>query len=296
MCWSQSTSGWFALIGALMSADQFRRFYKLYSTNQVGSTRMFSQFLLYFTYTLMELLQHIQYRVGLENMEGTEGRCVQSLLESPNVFFSFVAHFLVWLQPVVHNYWILHNSKKGKLAFKLSLTLAWITLIVATISLVMGYNNMFGFGKPEVAQNHTPVDPAIIFGVHVHNVDSKLCSYQGPNHLFWMFPYHPMWNYSSANWFVWLAVTIIPHFFRRSIGFRDFLGNNIVVGCGVFSGWIASVVVTLTVGNGYQHEIPSYWCLISMPFLILPYLVALIFKPKRFNFDETLYLKNKKVD
>jgi len=72
------------------------------------------------------------------------------------------------------------------------------------------------------------------------------------------------------------------------VGHKDFLGNQWVVGGGVFAGWFASVFTTLNFG-GFEHEIPSFWCLISMPFLFLPYFVAVVFRPNRFNFDEYLY-------
>jgi len=184
MCWSQTSSGILALIGALMSADQFRRCIQLRMQNK-PSLRMLSQAFLYLTYTLMELLQHVQYRYGLQEMnfnseDGTNNKCVQSVLESSNVALSVVAHILVWIQPIVHNFWCLQNTKSGKLAFRMSLFMSCLTFVVASVSLYLGYNRMLGF-------NPSSTEPANIYGIDIHNVHHQLCSYQGTNHLFWMF-------------------------------------------------------------------------------------------------------------
>ncbi|KAG2386791.1 hypothetical protein C9374_001826 [Naegleria lovaniensis] len=238
---------------------------------------MFSQVVLYLAYTLMELLQFLQYHFGIEGTCGT----------SQNLILTTVAHILIWTQPLAHNYWCLRNTRKGRSAMRMALCSSIVTFVVASISLWMGYHHVGGFGL-ESSSSSESKDGSFLLGIEIQNIHPVMCSHQGPNHLYWMFPYHPLWGH-GISWYVWLIQTVMPHLFRHSVKDNDFLGKNWVVGSSVVMGWLVAVVITLQVG-GIIHEIPSYWCLISIPWLILPYLIAFV-KPRRFLVNEELFMK-----
>lgn len=290
-----------------MTLDQVRRMHNIQQKEHRG--RMFSQVLLYLSYTLMELLQFMQYVFGIEGTCGT----------SHNVILTILAHVLIWTQPIAHNYWCLKNTRKGRSAMRYALFSSFVTFLVATISLLLGYYHVGGFGLESMMMkeeesfstftsssssscsscssssscnrscNRTGGIGGHLLGIEIQNVHPVLCSYQGPNHLYWMFPYHPLWGH-GISWYVWLIQTVTPHLFRHSVPNNDFLGKNWVVASSVVMGWLVALVITLQVG-GIIHEIPSYWCLISIPWLILPYIFAMM-KPKRFLVNEELFIKS----
>ena len=273
MCWSLRASLFFSILGGLMTLDQIRR---TLAIRKEWRARSISQVLMYLSYTLMEFLQFLQYWFGIEGTCGT----------TSNIFLSIVAHFLIWTQPLAHNYWCLRNTAKGRSTFRYALFCSFSTLILASISLAMGYFQVGGFGVGIENDNLEGV-PGNVLGIEIQNVNTKLCSMQGPNHLYWMFPYHPIWGH-GISWFTWLMVAAFPHFFRYSVKDNDFFGKSWVMGSVVVGGWLVALAVTLTIGN--FHETPSYWCLISVPCLVLPY-VSAFFNPKRFIVREELYVK-----
>lgn len=55
----------------------------------------------YLLYTSMELLQFFQYLTGLAS---TNEQCDKVAFTGINSWLTFIAHILVWLQPIVHNY------------------------------------------------------------------------------------------------------------------------------------------------------------------------------------------------
>ena len=255
-----------------MTLDQVRRMMQIEKKEWRG--RMLSQVIMYLAYTLMEFLQFLQYWYGIEGTCGS----------TSNITLSIVAHFLIWTQPIVHNYWCLKNTAKGRSLFRYSIFCSCLTLVIATVSLVMGYFHVGGFGLNELSPEGTPGN---ILGIEIQNVNSKLCSMQGPNHLYWMFPYHPLWGH-GISWYTWIICAALPHFFRFSVKDNDFFGKSWVMGSAVVGGWLVALAVTLTIGK--FHETPSYWCLISIPCLVLPYLSA-FFMPKRFLVREEMYVK-----
>ena len=126
-----------------MTLDQVIRALKV---KKEWRARSISQVLMYLAYTLMELLQFLQYWFGIEGTCGT----------TQNLTLSIVAHFLIWTQPIVHNYWCLHNTAHGRSLFCYALTCSFITLIVATVSLTMGYFQVGGFGIYDTSPEGTP--------------------------------------------------------------------------------------------------------------------------------------------
>ncbi|EFC43364.1 predicted protein [Naegleria gruberi] len=278
MCWSMKSSFTFSCLGFIMTMDQLRRL-----PSAKSKVAQLSQVFLYLTYALMEALQFFQYYYGL----------VDSCNSESNKNLTIVAHFLVWIQPLVQNYWCLNHTLKSRSVFRFAIVASLICLIISTIALYMGYNQMMGHGPNT---NHMSANELLTkFGtspksveitsdgygtesrvnnIPIQNVGSSMCSYQGPNHLYWMFPYHQLWGY-LPHWGTWLLITVLPHFFRVHDD-KDWFISNRVLGIGVLSGWLISLVVSVSIG--VFHEIWSYWCLISVPYLVLPYLYKWIWR------------------
>ena len=231
----------------------------------------------------MESLQFLQYYFGLTDSCNTDS----------NKYLTIVAHLLIWGQPISHNYYCLRNTLKGKTLYRFTLVACYICLIVSSISLFMGY---YGLGGHTMATNNQSAHSLLqstgqdtsnleitpnaygteakLFGVPLQNIGTSMCSYQGPNHLYWMFPYHSLYGY-APHWFTWLLLTVLPHFFRYQ-GSDDWFMSGKILGVGLFSGWLLSVAIS--VNFGVFHEIWSYWCLESVPYLTLPYLYRIIWR------------------
>jgi hypothetical protein len=254
-----------------MTIDQVRKYSR--SKTKVQKAAMFAQVLLYLTYFLMELLQFLQYYFGL----------VDSCGSTSNKVLTVVGHFLVWIQPLAHNYWCLYNTLKGKTLFRYCILISTMCLVVSSISLYLGVNGLLGYTPNQIPQDHLlskdfTLDgygtQAKVFGVVLPNIGSQLCSYQGPNHMYWMFPYHPLWGYAPHG-FSWMTAALIPHFFRYH-GTNDFFASNIFTAVLSISGWVVSAIVCFFIGT--PHEIWSFWCLISVPYLVIPYIFPVVWK------------------
>ncbi|KAL9652430.1 hypothetical protein ABK040_000003 [Willaertia magna] len=289
MCWSLKSSFTFFCLGGVLSLDQIRRYSK--EKDEFEKKRLFPQIILYLTYTLMELLQFSQLYFGL----------VDSCDSTSNQVLTLFAHILIWTQPLAHNFWCLRNTLKGKSVFRFCIVVTLICLVLSSISLSFGYFKLFGFNDEgattndgnEVFTRNGNGTQSLLFNSPIQNIGSKLCSYQGPNHLYWLFPYHQLWGY-TPHWFTWLMVTVLPHFYRVHPP-NDWFGSNLVLGIGLFSGWVVSMIVSVSLG--VFHENWSYWCLLSVPYLTLPYVYRILNLPwpKSFNANEELYLQQKKL-
>nr|CAG4715500.1 unnamed protein product [Naegleria fowleri] len=290
MCWSMKSSFFFSCLGLVMTLDQVRRFMQVAVPSKAQSSSsfynfkkaaLFSQILLYGTYFLMESLQFAQYYFGL----------IDSCHTPSNQILTVVAHLLIWGQPLAHNYWCLKNTLKGKNLYRFTLVASLLCLIVSSISLYMGYYGLMGHfpkatnfseradERKRLIESRTTTWDAYgtessINGVPLQNIGTSMCSYQGPNHLYWMFPYHQLYGY-APHWFTWLLITVLPHFFRYQ-PVDDWFMSNYIMGFGLFSGWVLSVIVSLSFG--VFHEIWSYWCLESVPYLVLPYLYRIVWR------------------
>ncbi|KAG2381474.1 hypothetical protein C9374_006463 [Naegleria lovaniensis] len=283
MCWSMKSSFLFSCLGLVMTLDQVRRFLQLVPSKSQSSNMykfkkaaLFSQILLYLTYFLMESLQFTQYYFGLTDSCHTQS----------NKILTIMAHVLIWGQPLAQNYWCLKNTLKGKTLYRFTLVASFLCLIVSSISLYLGYNGMMGHpeatnisaqasssSKLEITSDAYGTESQVNH-VPLQNIGTSLCSYQGPNHLYWMFPYHQLYGY-APHWFTWLLITVLPHFFRYQ-PVDDWFMSNYIMGFGIFSGWVLSVIISLNFG--VFHEIWSYWCLESVPYLVLPYLYRIIWR------------------
>ena len=182
MCWSQTSSFCFALLGAAMSIDQTRRMMQAQGKTQ--RTALFAQVLLYLTYTLMETLQFLQYWFGLTDSCNTQS----------NKILTICQHLLIWVQPLSHNFWCWKNTLKGKSVFKFCFVTTLLCLVVSSISLYAGYNGLWGhtmntnhisaselLKSKEIDLEITPdayTTEARLFGVPLQNIGSSMCSYR----------------------------------------------------------------------------------------------------------------------
>jgi len=121
MCWTKEVSLYLAILGTVFTLDQVRRY-------RAGNYKSISIILFYGLYTIMEWFQYIQHLHGFKSCDST------------NTQLTTIAHFLIWLQPVVMNYHSYATCKKqDKSLFKYTIFATIVAMTVSTISLYIGY-------------------------------------------------------------------------------------------------------------------------------------------------------------
>ncbi|AHA46195.1 putative membrane protein [Insectomime virus] len=84
------------------------------------------------------------------------------------------------------------------------------------------------------------------------------CTHLGPSHLYWTFPLLDF-NGVEMNWGGYLLLWFVPSLFEKK-------------GILKFTFWLCQVLFVNYVAQNI-HEVPTIWCLLSLPILMaMPYL------------------------
>jgi len=245
MCWNKEASLTLGIIGALFTLDQFRRY-------RSGQCKYLSVTLVYALYTSMELFQFAQYVHGFASCD------------SVNTQLTFIAHILLWIQPIALNYHSFVSCKKqDRSLFRFSLTAAVITALISSLSLYIGYQKSLQGTFPSTNED-------------LNNVGPELCTKADPIHFSWFFPYDSLQGYRPLG-YSWLLVAISPHFFASSnkIDPKNWFGCGKTFGLHALAGWVVAALILRTLST----PLWSYWCLTSMCYLISPYFIWYVMAP-----------------
>jgi hypothetical protein len=206
----------------------------------------------YAFYALMETLQAFQY--------GVLGQCGQPV----NYALTVVAHVLVAVQPCMWNIYRLVRARRAARA----------AVHAADFGQVVRHKNaaaVFGAAAAMAAVwavffsiRLLPANPirgalpstATFSSLHTDEimVGPEVCTLGGPTHLFWVLPYAAR-NGLEANFFAYLLLWFYPALYEPRGRIK-------------LAYWMAQVVfVNFTVGS--IHELPTVWCALSVPILLL---------------------------
>ena len=159
-----------------------------------------------------------------------------------------VGFVLVVVQPALWNLYFLRNAvAAARPAFTLATALAvvWIAGFVG--------RRLVGL-------------PGVDFEV---TSTLETCTVKGPRNLHFAWGWVlRRWGGLEANWFMYLSVWFVPQllFFQTDDDgiVPSGVGSAVIVG----SGLVVSLILSSTIGT--LHEIPSTWCLMSVPILAVP--------------------------
>lgn len=221
MCFSPKMSALFAVLGLTGT---------IWSANIPALVKSYTPYLLAF-YTLMEVLQTLQYR--------TVNQCE----DSENVLLTNFAYVLIIAQPLLWNtIFYLRNKGCNKSVFVLAIILCivWITWNVSSRLL---YD----------PKKHNEYNKCGVF-----NRPSTCTKRDGDRHLYWTWTsaYFPDF---SANYFMYLCLWFIPGLVIAS----ERLVIILLMLTAIF-GYILNGLV-----GGTILEFPATWCYTSIPFLFI---------------------------
>ena len=215
MCWNMSVSLIFALIHLSLYVVVDRYKPKYY--------QQFKHFLLF--YTLMELLQSLQWYIGVGDINS-------NICPWLNTVLTVIAYILIWYQPIMFASFI-----SNKTTFVMYYTI--ITFIVAMINLGLG------FIYPATEMMYLKMNGQTNYGF-------PTCTYMGDHgHLLWKFQINTI-SYQPTH-YIYYSIIILIFFYYYTNELKYTIGF----------GWILSFIMAALI-NGINSELPSFWCLLSV--------------------------------
>eukprot|EP01090_Pellita_catalonica_P011163 TRINITY_DN2268_c0_g2_i2.p1 TRINITY_DN2268_c0_g2~~TRINITY_DN2268_c0_g2_i2.p1 ORF type:complete len:258 (-),score=15.97 TRINITY_DN2268_c0_g2_i2:9-782(-) len=253
MCWSSEASAIFSLIGVAITLLCF------FTRNKRGHG--IEDCMIPGLYAIMEGFQFLQH------LYGDIDTC-----NDVNQNWTFMGHFLWWIQIVVWNYWGLLVSKrlkqeKSTLLFKCTFLMSVIVFSLSCISLIVGHMKGVAGDWPSTEE-------------YLPNVGFPACSVSNPetarfgfaNHYMWVLPYDSLSGH-RPNMGVWLLVTIIPQLFRTG---NHWLGPGWYTAGSILFGWAFTATIW-----GFSGALVTSWCFVSVPAGSVLLLGSFIFSTKK---------------
>lgn len=184
----------------------------------------------YLFYTMMEWTQFVRYHY------------LDQCGSFVNLWLTYFIHILVIVQPYMWNQYRLKTNTKRKEIFRFATHLSILWAFFYTMRL---------FPSAWTGSSGTTYS---YLNLNECMVGTKICSYQGPVHLYWQLPYYSV-NGFEPNFYSYLILFIYPALYEDNYGaFKLFF-------------WLAQLVYSNRT-CGSIHELPTIWCAISI--LILP--------------------------
>ena len=240
MCFNQKISGMLALFGTLILA----LVYKYPNKNNSKNNHLYVAIIFYI---LMEILQTIQYSF-VNNCDNI------------NRFLTEISYVLVIVQPLMWNWIFLHKYRTNKLK-NVQKGIMQLAIVLCIVWIFANVLRRFRFYSTlNLSKNDSNLNNEILTG-------SKTCTYKKDDeHLYWNYEMFSIPG-GDANWFMYFVLWCIP----------GLLINEYVSIFGIFIGLILSYLYVKFKNHTY-HIIPSLWCLISIPTLMINVFTYIMFK------------------
>jgi hypothetical protein len=196
-------------------------------------------------YAGMELLQFVQHFVLDE--------CDNKV----NVYSTHIAWIYIWLQPLLWNiqlYKTCHKKNNKKVIL--------YNLLLSSIVFILAMDRHFWF----ILHNGYVRTDEISAGL-------KTCTFSGNKHLKWKF-YLQTNNGFEVNYIWYFVLNCLPAFWAYGI-LQGFIYNII---------YLSGIGIGLFVCNGCIEEVISYWCFISIPYLLINVAYTLSIKSSNSRF------------
>ena len=225
MCWNPIVSASFCLLYLC-----FNFYYYLKKPINWKQYLIFSSF-----YLIMELFQTFQWLFGqvLEKNPFYDNLYGPNFCPTVNVYYTYVAFILIWLQPVMFAY-------IGKISYENSFFdkyyyICWAVFGYGMINLFLG--SIMDIKQAYMIQNS-------IYGL------STCTTKGGHGHLGWRF--RPIMIDYDTNHFVYLLLCIISFvFYKKDLRILGY-------------GWGIALLITYIIFMPTNIEIASSWCLLSI--------------------------------
>ena len=213
MCWSSTASIVFTILG-LGYSYHVLKYKKEYSTTDIITTIF---------YTIMEFTQMLQYYYI--------GECSQM-----NYYLTVFVHLLLWIQPLLANFYGFCETTKNKNIFSFAMVLSFVTLIVSFIQLYVG-----------------ETCSSCILAENMLNVGNQTCTTMGMIHLQWQFKYANMRGF-HANWLLFGMLVLIPNWYHSESVIRRPLN------------WLLPLIMAIAFVGELNNEVYAIWCAYTIPY------------------------------
>lgn len=159
-----------------------------------------------------------------------------------NVLLTKIAYIYIWLQPILYNTFYLLTNNRNVQIFKYNIMFSIFTFLYACDRMFTKVLHTEGIRNNEIM------------------VGPTTCTFQGKKHLYWNFELASN-NGVEANYFLYLALICFPTFWMDNFLYGLFLSFTFIMGL------IIAYCYTENI-----HETPAFWCILSVPFLLVSYL------------------------
>lgn len=222
MCWDISVSIYFSLIYIMSNIYYVKCKPKYWQTYLLFST----------FYLIMELFQCFQWIYGYVYDHSIYGIRNCHII---NTYFTFIAHILIWLQPIMFSY-IGYTTNKNKDIFKLLIPINIILFLYSCLILYLGF--IYPNKNSYIIENS-------VYGL-------STCTNRGlTGHLVWKFK--PYYLEYFPNYLMYLVMCILS--------FLSYDRNESRI---IGIGWILSLLITEIILRPTIVEVASSWCLLSI--------------------------------
>ena len=213
MCWSIAASITFTVLGFIYSSYVIT-YRKQYSTTDILTTIF---------YTIMEFTQMLQYYYL--------GECSQM-----NFNLTIFIHFLLWIQPLLANFYGFCETSKNKNIFSFAMVLSFVALIVSFVQLLVG----------ETCDDCYLADNML-------NVGNQTCTTMGKVHLQWQFRSANLRGF-NANWLLFGMLVILPNWYHS----ESILSRPL--------NWILPLIAAIIFVGELNNEVYAVWCAYTIPY------------------------------
>lgn len=218
MCFTQSISLVFSIIG--FSSSFY--FYKI--------KKPFSYYIHGVFYSTMELLQFIQYFY------------INQCNTNININLTYIAYILIWLQPLLFNYYYLLITNKNKIVFIYNIYLSFIIFLLSLDRVFIHFLHPHQNRIDEIASGIT-------------------CTYSGSKHLYWNFDMKT--NHGIEVNYLWYVILIC---------FPALWIDNIKKGLFIIITFLSGLMISNYYTQNMNETIP-FWCVLSIPYLMTSYIL-----------------------
>lgn len=223
MCFTQSISLIFALSGSATCLF----FYSI--------KKPFHYYIHTLFYTGMEFLQFFQYFY------------INQCNNSVNIYLTDIAYILIWLQPLLFNYFYYKITLRNMNIFIYNMYLSGIIFLLSMDRLFTNFIH-----KMSIEDNY--INNYITAG-------KSTCTYQGNKHLYWIFDIKT--NYGVEVNYLWYVLLIcFPALWLHDIKKGLFISMTFMSGLSVSYFYTKSL----------NESIP-FWCILSVPYLMTSYIL-----------------------
>jgi len=155
-----------------------------------------------------------------------------------NQYLTLFSWILVWVQPLMWNTIYYHVTKSNKNVFRFAIALSLVSCMAGLLR-VFNFSDFKSF-------------------THELQIKGRNCTISGKKHLVWNYNAQTFYGL-EPNWFVYMLLFFAPVLWVTPYN----------LGTSLFVTKLSLLILTIIIIGGINDQLPSTWCLLSIPGLAL---------------------------